>query len=721
MSEAIKLLEQAEADGMVVGLKDVTEDFMDGVVPRLDIDVILKRHPDTFNLFLAVMVDFAADSAGWEDPWSYFQIAGIHGLPKKSWDGIDFPQKKRPESPTRRADAGYCAHGVNTFPTWHRPYLAMIEQTIYKRMLKLAEQYPNPQKHIEAAKLFRLPYWDYYRPRAWDTEFTGIMLDDGNMTKAPVDFRMPLIFTQIKVMISTPSTGGKPQLMDNPLVFYNFPEGGIESEDWDILMLDGYSRKRTQRYGGNGDENVRTLNNQLNVQELHNTINTVREDCTRLSLNMMELGPYSNYETFACQGIPPRKKEKGKEKGDVFEEDAQVYGSLEALHNTYHVLIGGSIVKGFGANHMSRVAVSAFDPVFWMHHCQIDRWLAIWQKMNPNSWFSDDKQNKEPLKPFRNTKKSPVEKETDYWTSLDCEKTEDFGYTYPDIKDEPNAPEMLARFKKRYEWSRRLRPDDKFGKPPLDMEPLDLSAAPVFDYPKDTPEAAAFNDISKTFRKPTEKLNIETPNITLPIQQQAVSSAMASQPEYQNIAATLEPSKIDESRVSREWFVDDVVERLALNGAFTIFYFVGPIIATEPTKYFLEPTLAGLNHIFAAPVQLCDSCGTQQQQAFVISNTTSITSMLLDYVKVPPESGLERLESMRPEHVEPFLIKYLRWRAVDVTGKKHDPRALAEKGYKLSVSCKVALLPPYQAPPIEERYNGIVDTIIKDASSEMTS
>ena len=52
---------------------------------------------------------------------------GIPGLPKKDWDGVDFPGKKRPEEPTEEEDAGYCAHGVNTFPTWHPPYLAMFE------------------------------------------------------------------------------------------------------------------------------------------------------------------------------------------------------------------------------------------------------------------------------------------------------------------------------------------------------------------------------------------------------------------------------------------------------------------------------------------------------------------------------------------------------------------------------------------------------------------
>ena len=56
-----------------------------------------------------------------------------------------------------------------------------------------------------------------------------------------------------------------------------------------------------------------------------------------------------------------------------------------------------------------------------------------------------------------------------------------------------------------------------------------------------------------------------------------------------------------------------------------------------------------------------------------------------------------------------------------VTVKKYNPRELAKKGYMLSVSCKVALLPPYQARPIEERYNDIVGTIIANASEEMTS
>lgn len=39
------------------------------------------------------------------------------------------------------------------------------------------------------------------------------------------------------------------------------------------------------------------------------------------------------------------------------------YASLEAVHNSVHIFIGGMT---FG--HMSLNEVAAFDPAFWMHH-----------------------------------------------------------------------------------------------------------------------------------------------------------------------------------------------------------------------------------------------------------------------------------------------------------------------------------------------------------------
>jgi tyrosinase len=41
---------------------------------------------------------------------------------------------------------------------------------------------------------------------------------------------------------------------------------------------------------------------------------------------------------------------------------------------------------------MTHVPVAAFDPIFWVHHCNVDRLLAIWQTLfptvfSPNYWF----------------------------------------------------------------------------------------------------------------------------------------------------------------------------------------------------------------------------------------------------------------------------------------------------------------------------------------------
>lgn len=86
-------------------------------------------------------------------------------------------------------------------------------------------------------------------------------------------------------------------------------------------------------------------------------------------------------------------------------------------------------------------------------------------------------------------------------------------------------------------------------------------------------------------------------------------------------------------------------------------------MATDPAHYSQSPYLAGLNHIFAAPREICDNCGDQEAAGQLATDTNPITPLLLDYLDLP-DNGLE---SLRPEHVKPFLVKYLRWRVVYVS------------------------------------------------------
>jgi tyrosinase len=46
---------------------------------------------------------------------------------------------------------------------------------------------------------------------------------------------------------------------------------------------------------------------------------------------------------------------------------------LEEIHNGIHGWVGGR------CGDMSNVALAAFDPIFWSHHCMIDRLFWLWQ------------------------------------------------------------------------------------------------------------------------------------------------------------------------------------------------------------------------------------------------------------------------------------------------------------------------------------------------------
>ena len=83
----------------------------------------------------------------------------------------------------------------------------------------------------------------------------------------------------------------------------------------------------------------------------------------------------------------------------------------------------------------------------------------------------------------------------------------------------------------------------------------------------------------------------------------------------------------------------------------------------------MEPSLAGITHVFAAPEQFCDNCGQQAQQAATANNTVQVTSLLQDYV------ATGALQSLRPEHVKPFLVEGLKWRVVSVSLTSYSTQA----------------------------------------------
>jgi len=56
----------------------------------------------------------------------------------------------------------------------------------------------------------------------------------------------------------------------------------------------------------------------------------------------------------------------------------QFRSELEDYHGNVHVWVGG---------HMGNLPFAAFDPIFWAHHCMIDRLWRIWQLEHPEASF----------------------------------------------------------------------------------------------------------------------------------------------------------------------------------------------------------------------------------------------------------------------------------------------------------------------------------------------
>ena len=92
----------------------------------------------------------------------------------------------------------------------------------------------------------------------------------------------------------------------------------------------------------------------------------------------------SSFAQFATTRVAGEKK-------DGPDPDPQSYLNLEFIHNNIHNWTGGF---GKFTGHMAEVAVAGFDPIFFMHHCNVDRLFALWQALNPDdnkpqNWFAD--------------------------------------------------------------------------------------------------------------------------------------------------------------------------------------------------------------------------------------------------------------------------------------------------------------------------------------------
>ncbi|OCL02739.1 Di-copper centre-containing protein [Glonium stellatum] len=359
-----------------------------GVQARLEIRE-LEQQPEMWNLFLLGLDRYKAMDQN--DKLSYFQIAGIHGAPFIDWDGVQ-----------GSGQVGYCTHGSNLFGTWHRPYLAVFEQILLDRVYEIVDEFPNgptKDKYRDASSRLRLPYWDWAM-----TPPNGGTILPASTTTETVDVTFP---------------NGTTGTIHNPLYDYKFHPLTPSDFPGDFPPFDEWPATLRQP----SDFTVNATSQNGAVEDVLSSPGGF--DSYRSTLYTL-FTVYQGFTQFSNKGSG----------GSI--------GNLESIHDFIH--------GTFGSGHMGYVPVAAFDPIFWLHHCNVDRILALWQAVYPDTYLlpyvnqfatytiaaGTVEDTNSPLTPFH------TDSAGDFWTSEKSRYTDIFGYTYPEIQGNPSNDTLKA-------------------------------------------------------------------------------------------------------------------------------------------------------------------------------------------------------------------------------------------------------------------------------------
>ncbi|KAK4552374.1 hypothetical protein LTR86_010388 [Recurvomyces mirabilis] len=166
------------------------------VQTRLEISDLAANRPQQWTLFIRAMQELQRKNES--DVTSYYRIAGVHGMPRQTWETSD--------QCANCGDAdGYCTHDSVLFPAWHRVYVALFEQEMLRMATKIAKSFQNTTQRsamLAARASLRLPYWDWAALPA-----TGSFQTSSFLTSPSV---------------SVEDSNGQLMLTSNPLYHYHF-------------------------------------------------------------------------------------------------------------------------------------------------------------------------------------------------------------------------------------------------------------------------------------------------------------------------------------------------------------------------------------------------------------------------------------------------------------------------------------------------------------------
>ncbi|KAF8263973.1 tyrosinase [Lactarius quietus] len=532
------------------------------------------------------------------DQTSHFGIGGIHGLPYVQWEGSG---GAKPVNGSQWG--GYCTHGSVLFPTWHRPYVALYEQVMQQHALQIANTYQvDKQSWVTAAQNLRAPYWD------WATNSVP----------------PPEVISMATLNIITPN--GQTTSVANPLIKYTF-------HPIDRSFPAPYSSwKTTIRH----PDSPNSPNATTDVPALVGDLKSIQDDVTSSTYNLL-----SRVHTW-----PAFSNHTAGDGGSAS-------NSLEAIHDEIHGYIGGQ---------MGDPSVAGFDPIFFLHHANVDRMLSLWSAVNPGVWVTKGPaeggtftisgnatmDNNTNLTPFWNS-------QTGYWVSSGTTTTKSLQYSYPEFNNLPGDPTSIknaiaAYINKQYGGSSgafsaqsTAGPSVNFlaqppaaGGPPVAPAP----AAPAATHAASSPAPAAAGTVH-------------------PFASRGGGPHTAAKAQYGQGGP----------QVIQDWTVRIHFKKYELRQSFAVLLFLGDVPA-DASQWRTSPSFVGAHVAFVnSSAEQCSNCREQEDlvaEGFVHLNQ-ALTSV----------SGLSSLE---PSVVTPYLQAHLHWRVqgVDRTAVELDRLASLE-------------------------------------------
>lgn len=377
-----------------------------------------------------------------DHPQSFFTLAGYHGEPFQYRKAVD----QLPPEDAYAYWGGYCNHGNVLFPTWHRVYVLKVEEALQSIVPEVT-----------------LPYWD---------ESDLYTLKHG----------IPAALTQEKFELD-----GKQ--IDNPLRSFILPAALSDFLPGDQRVYEKPKGYETVRYPLSGlvgtpeAQHITALHNakypnwQENVGLLNKNVRAWLRGSppTVTDPNPSTNGVYAKLqECLAAPNYTVFSNTTSAGQWNLINPGKVT--PLESPHNSIHLAVGGFDFPGqgqygqiAGANgDMGENNTAGMDPIFFFHHCNIDRMFWLWQKRHnmrdkldiiqgfagtsasdsqgPTPGFAPGQtlDMTTPLRPFKKADGST-------YSSNDCVNIEkQLGFTYaPGSLDEdlaaPLAPALSAR------------------------------------------------------------------------------------------------------------------------------------------------------------------------------------------------------------------------------------------------------------------------------------